>query len=80
MKLAHQESELLQLLKKIPLNVQEMKEIRGRAEQLRDGSLKSRGEALLPLSLATFIFETLCVPSEFGYHILLTSSLSVYMF
>ncbi|XP_035825489.1 zinc finger SWIM domain-containing protein 8 [Aplysia californica] len=66
-KLAHQETELLQLLKKIPLGVKEMKEIRFRAERLRDGALKSRGEALLPLSLATFIFETLCVPACLAY-------------
>ncbi|XP_059156480.1 zinc finger SWIM domain-containing protein 8-like isoform X2 [Physella acuta] len=66
-KLAHQESELLQLLKKIPLGVQEMSEIRSRAEQLRDGTLKSRGEALLPLSLATFIFDTLCIPANMMY-------------
>ena len=63
-KLAHQESELLQLLKKIPLGPQELHEIHLRGEQLRDGTFKSRGEALLPLSLATFIFETLCVPGK----------------
>ena len=67
MKLAYQESELLLLLKKIPLGVQEMKEIRTRAEQLRDGTLKSRGEALLPLSVAAFIFDTLCVPPNMAY-------------
>ncbi|KAK7003387.1 zinc finger SWIM domain-containing protein 8-like isoform X2 [Biomphalaria glabrata] len=66
-KLAHQESELLQLLKKIPLGPQEMLEIRNKAEQLRDGTLKSRGEALLPLSLATFIFDTLCIPANVIY-------------
>ncbi|BFZ03243.1 hypothetical protein BsWGS_06282 [Bradybaena similaris] len=63
-KLAHQESELLQLLKKIPLGAQELAEVRSKAEQLRDGLLKSRGEALLPLSIATFIFDTLCIPAN----------------
>ncbi|KAL8608972.1 hypothetical protein ACOMHN_062855 [Nucella lapillus] len=61
-KLAYQESELLQLLKKIPLGRQMMGELQSRAEQLRDGTLKSRGDALLPLTLATFIFEALCLP------------------
>nr|KAG5692676.1 hypothetical protein BaRGS_028476 [Batillaria attramentaria] len=61
-KLAYQESELLQLLKKIPLGPMEMRALHTRAEQLRDGTLKSRGDALLPLTLATFIFEALCLP------------------
>ncbi|XP_025100498.1 zinc finger SWIM domain-containing protein 8-like isoform X2 [Pomacea canaliculata] len=62
-KLAYQESELLQLLKKIPLGPQEMATLRSRAEQLRDGTFQSRGDALLPLTLATFIFDSLCLPS-----------------
>lgn len=33
--------------------------MREKAEHLRDGILRSRGDALLPLSLATFIFEAL---------------------
>ncbi|XP_070185211.1 zinc finger SWIM domain-containing protein 8-like isoform X3 [Littorina saxatilis] len=61
-KLAYQESELLQLLKKIPLGHLMMEELKSKAEQLRDGTLKSRGDALLPLTLATFIFEALCLP------------------
>ena len=65
-KLAYQESELLQLLKKIPLGRMMMDELQARAEQLRDGTLKSRGDALLPLTLATFIFEALCLPCKSG--------------
>ncbi|RUS70320.1 hypothetical protein EGW08_021917 [Elysia chlorotica] len=61
-KLAHQESELLQLLKRISPSPREIEEIKFKAEQLRDGTLKSRGGALLPLSLASFIFDVLCVP------------------
>lgn len=61
-KLAHQESELASLLKRIPLGPQELNVIRDRAEQLRDGKLKSRGDALLPLTLASFIFDSLCLP------------------
>ena len=64
-KLAYQESELVNLLKKIPLGNQEFNIIRDRAEKLRDGKLKSRGEALLPLMLATFLFESLCLPRKF---------------
>ena len=52
------------LLKKIPLGALEMAVIRERAEKLRDGRLKSRGDALLPLMLASFIFDSLCLPGE----------------
>ena len=61
-KLAYQESELIGLLKKIPLGPAELNALRERAEQLRDGILKSRGDALLPLTLASFIFDSLCLP------------------
>lgn len=37
--------------------------LREKAEQLRDGVLRTRGDALLPLSLATFIFEALVTAS-----------------
>ena len=63
-KLAYQESELVTLLKKIPLGALEMAVIRERAEKLRDGRFKSRGDALLPLMLASFIFDSLCLPGE----------------
>ena len=33
--------------------------LREKAQQLRDGTLQSRGDTLLPLSLATFILEAL---------------------
>ncbi|XP_076654799.1 zinc finger SWIM domain-containing dorado isoform X1 [Halictus rubicundus] len=58
-KLAHQESELVGHLKRIPLGPTELAMVRQRAEQLRDGVLKSRGHALLPLMLASFIFDAL---------------------
>jgi hypothetical protein len=41
----------------------ELSILREKAEQLRDGILRSRGDALLPLSLATFIFEALVTAS-----------------
>ncbi|XP_055618684.1 zinc finger SWIM domain-containing protein 8 homolog [Toxorhynchites rutilus septentrionalis] len=65
-KLANQESDLLSLLKRIPLGHLELKIIRERAEALRDGNLKSRGEALLPIMLASFIFDALVMPSVTG--------------
>ncbi len=72
-KLAHQESELAALLKRIPLGQPELNVIRDRAERLRDGKLKLRGEALLPLTLASFIFDSLSLPggslSKFSSHI-----------
>lgn len=65
-KLANQEADLLGLLKRIPLGIQELHVIRERAEHLRDGTLRSRGEALLPIMLASFIFEALVMPSVSG--------------
>ncbi|GFR32079.1 zinc finger SWIM domain-containing protein 8 [Trichonephila clavata] len=58
-KLANQEQDLVLLLKRLPLLDKEMNIIRERAEQLRDGKLVSRGEALLPLMLASFVFDAL---------------------
>uniref|UniRef100_A0A8C9T0N9 Zinc finger, SWIM-type containing 8 n=1 Tax=Scleropages formosus TaxID=113540 RepID=A0A8C9T0N9_SCLFO len=59
-KLAYQESEVVALLKKIPLGVVEMSAIRDRAEQLRDGSFCDY-RPVLPLMLASFIFDVLLV-------------------
>ena len=60
MKLAYQESELASQLKKLPLGAAELAIIRDRAEKLRDGRLKTRGDALLPIILSSFIFDSLC--------------------
>ena len=62
-KLAVQESDLASLLKKIPLGFAELQILRERAQQLKDGTLKSRGEAVLPIMLANFVFDALVVPS-----------------
>ena len=59
MKLLHQESELVTLLKRLPLGLAELAVIREKAELLSQGQLK-RGEAVLPIMLATFIFDVLC--------------------
>ena len=64
-KLAHQESELVCLLKRIPLGADELAMIRQRARQLRDGVLRSRGHALLPIMLASFIFDALNTPGKY---------------
>ncbi|KAM4030762.1 zinc finger SWIM domain-containing protein 8 isoform 2-T2 [Anomaloglossus baeobatrachus] len=60
-KLAYQESEIVSLLKKIPLDSNEMNTIRGRAKDLRDGTLCDY-RPVLPLMLASFIFDVLCTP------------------
>lgn len=60
-KLAYQESEIVALLKKIPLGLVEMTAIRERAEQLRDGNFCDY-RPVLPLMLASFIFDVLCTP------------------
>uniref|UniRef100_A0A8B9JTH7 Zinc finger, SWIM-type containing 8 n=1 Tax=Astyanax mexicanus TaxID=7994 RepID=A0A8B9JTH7_ASTMX len=59
-KLAYQESEVVALLKKIPLGLVEMTAIRDRAEQLRDGNFCDY-RPVLPLMLASFIFDVLLV-------------------
>ncbi|XP_077999779.1 zinc finger SWIM domain-containing protein 8-like [Glandiceps talaboti] len=61
-KLAHQESELVSLLKKIPLSTAELSVLRDKAEQLKDGRLNTRGDSLLPIMQATFIFDALSAP------------------
>ena len=58
-KLANQEQDLVVLLKRIPLTMKKLQVLRERAEQLREGRLRSRGEALLPLMLASYIFDAL---------------------
>lgn len=62
-KLAYQESEIAALLKKIPLGTNEMNTIRGRAEELREGTLCDY-RPVLPLMLASFIFDVLCTPGN----------------
>ena len=52
------------LIKNWTLGPQELNILRERGVQLREGSLKSRGEALLPLMLASFIFDSLVLPSK----------------
>ena len=63
-KLFNQESELAALLRKIPLGAKELTIIKEKAEWLRDGLLTTRGDTLLPLTLAHFIFDALCVPNN----------------
>jgi hypothetical protein len=61
-----QESELVTLLKKLPLGQSELCILRERAVQLKEGTLKSRGEALLPLMLSSFIFDSLVLAQQPG--------------
>ncbi len=63
-KLANQEQELVVLLKRIPLSHKMMQIVREKAEQLRDGLLTTRGEALLPLMLASYIFDALVLSAN----------------
>lgn len=65
-KLANQEGDLVSLLKRIPLGTKELHILRERAEQLKEGTLKSRGEAMLPIMLASFIFDALVIPNVVG--------------
>ncbi|XP_048478833.1 zinc finger SWIM domain-containing protein 8 homolog isoform X3 [Plutella xylostella] len=58
-KLNNQETELVALLKKLPTGVEQLTLAREKAEQLRDGTLRNRGPALLPIALASFLFDVL---------------------
>ncbi|XP_061644827.1 zinc finger SWIM domain-containing protein 8 isoform X2 [Phyllopteryx taeniolatus] len=60
-KLAYQESDIVALLKKLPMGLVEMLVIRARAKQLRDGNYCGY-RPVLPLMLASFIFDVLCAP------------------
>lgn len=58
--MTHQEGEILNNLKRmLPLGKEQVSIIQIRAKLLRDGQYKTRGESLLPLNLASFIFECL---------------------
>lgn len=65
-KLANQESELVNLLKRITLGHKELQILRELANELKDCTLKSKGEAMLPLLLANFIFDSLAVSNVVG--------------
>lgn len=65
-KLANQETDLVNLLKRIPLGHRELQVLRERAEHLKEGTLRSRGEAMLPIMLASFIFDALVMPNITG--------------
>ncbi|CAH4038302.1 zinc finger SWIM domain-containing protein 8 homolog isoform X1 [Pieris brassicae] len=67
-KLNNQESELVSLLKKLPTGAEQLDLAREKAEQLRDGLLRSRGPALLPISLASFLFEVLVLSASENKH------------
>ncbi|XP_073943039.1 zinc finger SWIM domain-containing protein 8 homolog isoform X2 [Choristoneura fumiferana] len=58
-KLNNQETELVALLKKLPTGPDQLALAREKAEQLRDGMLRNRGPALLPIALASFLFDVL---------------------
>ncbi|XP_071953686.1 zinc finger SWIM domain-containing protein 8-like isoform X2 [Antedon mediterranea] len=63
-KLANQESELVLLLKRVPLGVPEMDQLRQLAEQMRNWSMQKLAEGVLPLMLAGYIFEAMCLTSS----------------
>ena len=43
--------------------MEELAVVQEKAEQLSQGKLR-RGDAVLPLMLAAFLFETLCIPAS----------------
>ncbi|XP_025198718.1 zinc finger SWIM domain-containing protein 8-like [Melanaphis sacchari] len=61
-KMAHQEGEILNHLKRmLPLGKEQVSILQNRAKLLREGQYKTRGESLLPLNLASLIFECLAM-------------------
>ncbi|KAJ0178720.1 hypothetical protein K1T71_005495 [Dendrolimus kikuchii] len=63
-KLNNQETELVALLKKLPTGAEQLALAREKAEQLRDGTLRNRGPALLPIALASFLFDVLVISAQ----------------
>ncbi|XP_037296469.1 zinc finger SWIM domain-containing protein 8 [Manduca sexta] len=63
-KLNNQETELVALLKKLPTGADQLALAREKAEQLRDGALRHRGPALLPIALASFLFDVLVLSAN----------------
>lgn len=60
--MSHQEGEILNNLKRmLPLGKEQLSIIQDRAALLQNGQYKTRGESLLPLNLASFIFECLVI-------------------
>lgn len=77
-KLSNQEQDLAILLKKLPLKFDQLQVLREKAIALRDGQLRSRGEALLPLTLASYIFDALVLsacPQRRSDHPIITGRL-----
>ena len=58
-KLLNQESDLVSLLKRLPLGQAELTVVREKSELMCRGQLR-RGGAVLPIMLASFIFDVLC--------------------
>lgn len=56
----HQESEIVSMLKQLELNQEEMIMIRESALKFRSGSFRVKPLPVLPLSLATYLFDCLC--------------------
>lgn len=69
---------MVALLKKIPLGLVEMSTIRERAEQLRDGNFCDY-RPVLPLMLASFIFDVLCTPGKSTSGYCLKNNVLIYM-
>lgn len=63
-KLFHQESEIVALLKKIPLGLDELNILREKARLMCDGQYRVRGDAVLPVALANYIFDALVYSSS----------------
>jgi hypothetical protein len=65
-KLFNQEQELVNLLKRIQLGQNELILLKDRAQKLKDLELrKCKGDGLLPIMLASYIFEILCL-NDYG--------------
>lgn len=60
-KLANQEQELMNLMKRIPLNTDMLGVLRQKAVQLTEGNYFARGQHMLPLTLASYIFDALAL-------------------
>jgi len=61
-KLFYQQGELAALMKRLPLGIREVARLREKAHALASVDASQEFQHVLPLTLATFLFDAFCQP------------------